>query len=365
MPAALRTPICELFGIRYPIVQTGMGFVSDPRLTAATANAGGLGILASATMSYDELAAAISQTRALTSAPFGVNLRADAPDAQRRVDLLISEQVRVASFALAPRPELIARLKEAGIVVVPSIGARRHAEKVAGWGADAVIVQGGEGGGHTGQVATTILLPQVVDAVGIPVIAAGGFFDGRGLVAALCYGAAGIAMGTRFLLTSDSPVPDAVKQLYLNAAVTDSVVTDALDGVPQRLLRTPFVDRLVRDGQVARLVRSIRSAATFRRLSGSTWGNLLREGQQMHRSHELPYGQVLLAANTPALLRAAMVDGRPEFGVMATGQVAGLIDDLPSCAELISRIISEAGAVLARLGGPAGCDTGPAEDGSR
>jgi NAD(P)H-dependent flavin oxidoreductase YrpB (nitropropane dioxygenase family) len=365
IPTALRTPICELFGVRYPIVQTGMGFVSGPRLTAATANAGALGILASATMSYDELAAAISQTRALTSAPFGVNLRADAPDAKRRVDLLISEQVRVASFALAPRPELIARLKEAGIVVVPSIGARRHAEKVAAWGADAVVVQGGEGGGHTGQVATTILLPQVVDAVGIPVIAAGGFFDGRGLVAALCYGAAGIAMGTRFLLTSDSPVPDAVKQLYLNAAVTDSVVTDALDGVPQRLLRTPFVDRLVRDGQAARLVRSIRSAATFRRLSGSTWASLFKEGQQMHRSHELPYGQVLLAANTPALLRAAMVDGRPEFGVMATGQVAGLIEDLPSCAELIGRIISEAGAVLARMAGSAGCDTGSAENASR
>src|SRR5712692_846138 len=128
---ALRTPICDLFGVRYPIVQTGMGFVSDPRLTAATANAGGLGILAGATMSYADLAAAIAATRNLTSAPFGVNLRADAPDAGRRVELLISEQVRVASFALAPQPDLIARLKEAGVVVVPSIGARRHAEKVA------------------------------------------------------------------------------------------------------------------------------------------------------------------------------------------------------------------------------------------
>ncbi len=112
------------------------------------------------------------------------------------------------------------------MVVVPSIGARRHAEKVAAWGADAVVVQGGEGGGHTGQVATTVLLPQVVDAVDIPVIAAGGFFDGRGLVAALAYGAAGIAMGTRFLLTSDSPVPDAIKDRYLTATVADTVVTD-------------------------------------------------------------------------------------------------------------------------------------------
>jgi NAD(P)H-dependent flavin oxidoreductase YrpB (nitropropane dioxygenase family) len=351
MTTALHTPICDLFGVRYPIVQTGMGYVSGPGLTAATANAGGLGILASATMSYPELAAAIEQTRSLTAAPFGVNLRADAPDAGHRVDLLISEEVRVASFALAPKPELIARLKEAGIVVVPSIGARRHAEKVAAWGADAVVVQGGEGGGHTGQVATTVLLPQVVDAVGIPVIAAGGFFDGRGLAAALCYGAAGIAMGTRFLLTSDSPVPDSVKRLYLAATVADTVVTDALDGVPQRLLRTPFVERLARDGGVARLLRSARSAATFRRLTGSTWRGMAREGLAMHRSHDLALGQVLLAANTPALLRAAMIDGRPDFGVMATGQVTGLIEDLPSCAELIDRIVTEAEAVLHRLSG--------------
>lgn len=347
----LHTPICDLFGVRYPVVQTGMGYVSGPQLTAATANAGGLGILASATMSYPELAAAIEQTRELTSAPFGVNLRADAADAGRRVDLLISQQVKVASFALAPKPDLIARLKEAGIVVMPSIGARRHAEKVAAWGADAVVVQGAEGGGHTGQVATTVLLPQVVDAVDIPVIAAGGFFDGRGLAAALCYGAAGIAMGTRFLLTSDSPVPDAIKRLYLAATVTDTVVTDALDGVPQRLLRTPFVERLAREGSAARLLRSARSAATFRRLTGSSWRALAREGLAMYRSHDLALGQVLLAANAPALLKAAMTDGRPDFGVMATGQVTGLIEDLPSCAELIDRIVTQAQVVLAGLAG--------------
>src|SRR5205823_111905 len=171
-------------------------------------------------------------------------LRADASDAGDRVRILIEEGVRVASFALAPSPELIAELKEAGVVVIPSIGARRHAEKVAAWGADAVIVQGGEGGGHTGEVATTVLLPQVVDAVRIPVVAAGGFFDGRGLVAALAYGAAGIAMGTRFLLTSDSTVPDAVKRVYLAAGLDGTVVTTRVDGMPLRVLRTTMVDRL-------------------------------------------------------------------------------------------------------------------------
>ena len=348
---ALRTPICDLFGVRYPIVQTGMGFVSGPALTAATANAGGLGILASATMSLGELETAIAETKRATAAPFGVNLRADAPDAAQRVELLIRERVRVASFALAPRPELIARLKEAGLVVLPSVGARRHAEKVAAWGADAVVVQGAEGGGHTGQVPTSLLLPQVVDAVSIPVIAAGGFFDGRGLVAALAYGAAGIAMGTRFLLTAESRVADAVKQRYLAATLTDTVVTAALDGVPNRLLRTPLVDEIVRSGRFSRLVRSVRSAAGFRRLSGARWRDLVREGVAMRRGHRLAWSQVVLAANTPMMLKTAMIDGDPDRGVMSSGQVTGLIDDLPSCAELISRIMAEAGAVLDRLGG--------------
>ncbi|MFI0793876.1 NAD(P)H-dependent flavin oxidoreductase [Micromonospora rubida] len=353
MTAALHTRICDLFGVRYPVVQTGMGWVSGARLTSATANAGGLGILASATMSLVELESAIRETKELTEAPFGVNLRADAPDILDRVALLIRERVKVASFALAPKPDLIARLKDAGVVVVPSVGARRHAEKVAGWGADAVVVQGGEGGGHTGPVPTTLLLPQVVDAVDIPVIAAGGFFDGRGLVAALAYGAAGVAMGTRFLLTSDSDVPDAVKQLYLGASVTDTVVTDALDGVPQRLLRTPFVDGLADAGRARRVGQALRSAIAFQKLTGTPWRDMVREGLAMRSSHGLALSQVLLAANTPMLLKAAMVDGRPELGVMSTGQVSGLIDDLPSCAELIDRIMDQARTVLATFGADA------------
>jgi NAD(P)H-dependent flavin oxidoreductase YrpB (nitropropane dioxygenase family) len=344
----VRTALTELVGVRYPIVQTGMGYVAGARLTAATSAAGGLGIIASATMSLAELRAAIGTVRERTGAPFGVNLRADAGDAAERVALLIAERVPVASFALAPTRALIERLKEAGVVVIPSIGARRHAEKVAAWGADAVIVQGGEGGGHTGAVPTTLLLPQVVDAVDIPVVAAGGFFDGRGLVAALAYGAAGVAMGTRFLLTRDSPVGSAVKDLYLAAPVTGTVVTTRIDGVPHRVLRTPFVERLGRGGGV---LRALRSAARFRRLSGTSWPALLREGRALRHGRDLTWAQVLMAANTPMLLRAAMVDGRPDLGVMSAGQVVGLIDDMPSVAELIDRIMTEADATLYRLHG--------------
>ncbi|MBV1942830.1 nitronate monooxygenase [Streptomyces sp. BV286] len=348
----METALTRLVGVRYPIVQTGMGWVAGPRLVSATANAGALGILASATMTPDRLRAAIREVRSRTDAPFGVNLRADAGDAGDRVRIIVEEGVKVASFALAPSRELIAELKDAGVVVVPSIGARRHAEKVAAWGADAVIVQGGEGGGHTGEVATSVLLPQVVDAVGIPVVAAGGFFDGRGLVAALAYGASGVAMGTRFLLTSESTVPDAVKARYLAATVKDVTVTTAVDGLPHRMLRTDLVDSLEGAGRVRTLSRAVRRAAGFRKLSGLTWSRMIRDGLAMKHGRSLTWSQVLLAANTPMLLRASMVEGRADLGVMAAGQVAGLIEDLPSCAELVERVMAEARETLGALPGP-------------
>ena len=352
MTAPFDTALTRLTGVRYPIVQTGMGWVAGPRLVTASAEAGALGILASATMSTEQLRSAVREVRSRTDRPFGVNLRADAGDARERVRIIVDEEVRVASFALAPSRDLIAELKDAGVVVIPSVGARRHAEKVAAWGADAVIVQGGEGGGHTGEVATTVLLPQVVDAVGIPVVAAGGFHDGRGLVAALAFGAAGIAMGTRFLLTSDSTVPAAVKARYLAASVKDVTVTTAVDGLPHRMLRTEMVAALERAGRVRALAQTVRRAAGFRKLSGLSWPRMVRDGLAMRHGKNLSWSQVLLAANTPMLLRASMVEGRTDLGVMASGQVAGLIEDLPSCEELVQRILSEAARALHALPSP-------------
>ena len=347
---ALHTRICDLFGVRYPIVQTGMGWVSTPGLTAATSNAGGLGILASGTLTVPETDEAIARTKELTPAPFGVNIRGDAPDLPERAKLLVKHGVRVASFALAPRERVIRDLKEAGLVVVPSVGARRHAEKVAGWGVDAVIAQGAEGGGHTGSVPTSILLPQVAGAVGIPVIGAGGFWDGRGLVAALAFGAAGVAMGTRFLLTADSPVPPNVKEEYLSKTVNDTVVTPVLDGVPQRVLRTDLADQLIRGSSLSRLTRSVRHAAAFKKMSGTPWADIVREGLAMKKSHGLSWAQVIMAANAPMMLRSSMVDGRTDLGTLASGQVAGVIDDLPGCAELIDAIVTQASEILTRFG---------------
>ena len=337
----LRTPATALFGIDHPIVQTGMGWVAGPSLVTATANAGGLGILASATMTLDEMKAAISDVSARTDRPFGVNLRTDSVDVEERVDHLIDAGVRVASFAQAPRPDMVKKLKDHGVVVMPTVGARRHAEKVAEWGVDAVLCQGAEGGGHTGTVPTSLLLPEVIDAVDVPVIAAGGFHDGRGLAAALAWGAAGIAMGTRFLLTADCKVPDEVKQAYLATPVTGTVVSTAVDGAPQRVIRTEVVDALERRG-VLKFPRALANALRFRRLTDTSLGDLLREGLAMKRSQDLTWTQVAMAANAPMLTRATMVEGRLEVGILPTGQCVGVVDDLPTCEELISRIVAEA-----------------------
>lgn len=344
----IRTPFTDLVGVAHPVVQTGMGWVSGPRLVAGTANAGGLGILASATMSFEELEKAIIEVKGRTDKPFGVNLRADAADAPARCQLLIDHGVKVASFALAPKPELIATLKEHGVVVMPSIGAAKHAKKVAAWGADAVMVQGGEGGGHTGPVPTTLLLPTVLDAVDIPVIAAGGFFDGRGLAAALSYGAAGVGMGTRFLLTKDSAVPDAVKQLYLERGLTDTVVTAKVDGMPHRMLRTDLVESLEETSTVRRLGPTMRRTLEFKRDSGMSWTGLLKDGRAMKKAQGRTLGQMALAANTPTMLRAGLVEGDTSAGVLASGQVVGVIDDLPTCEELIDRVVTRAAQELGR-----------------
>jgi NAD(P)H-dependent flavin oxidoreductase YrpB (nitropropane dioxygenase family) len=339
------TAFTELTGIRHPIVQTGMGWVAGARLASATSAAGGLGILAAATMTLPELRAAITEVQGRTDAPFGVNLRTDQDDVGARVQLLIDAGVRVASFATAPREDLVKQLRDAGVITMPTVGAVRHAEKVAGWGVDAVIAQGHEGGGHTGPVATTLLLPAVTAAVDIPVLGAGGFYDGRGLVAALAYGAAGVAMGTRFLLTRESTVPDAVKQVYLDTPVTGTVVTTAIDGVPQRVIQTGAVSRL------GRLPRALANALRFRRVTGASLRGLLREGRAMRSAGDRTWAQVVMAANAPMLTRTAMVEGKLDAGIMPTGQVVGVIDALPSVAEVVDSIVSEAEDVLARLRG--------------
>ena len=185
----------------------------------------------------------------------------------------------------------------------------------------------------------------------IPVVAAGGFFDGRGLAAALSYGAAAVGMGTRFLLTQDSAVPDSVKQLYLDTDLTGTVVTTKVDGMPHRMLRTPFVEEVEETSAVRRLGPTLRRTRQFKQESGMSWLQLARDGRAMRKAQGRTLAQMTLAANTPTLLKAGLVEGDTDAGILASGQVVGVIDDLPTCEELIDRIVTGAVDELRRAAG--------------
>jgi NAD(P)H-dependent flavin oxidoreductase YrpB (nitropropane dioxygenase family) len=342
MNPVLATRLCDVLGARYPIIQTAMGWVATPELVAASCNAGAFGFLAAAVLRADDADRAIARVKELTDRPFGVNFLMEQPGAADIVESIVRHGVRAASYSRSPNAQFIGRLKGASVLCIPTVGAARHAQKAVQLGADVIIAQGGEGGGHTGTVPTSLLLPQVVDAVDVPVVAAGGFHDGRGLVAALAYGAVGIAMGTRFLLTADSPVPRETLERYFKASVTDIPVTTRVDGMPQRVVRNELVDRLESSNAAALLLRALRSGLAYRKMSGASVSELLSAALSMRSNDRLTRSQTIMAANAPILIQRAMVEGRPAEGVLPSGQVAGLIDDLPTCADLVTGIIAEA-----------------------
>ncbi|MGH8382845.1 NAD(P)H-dependent flavin oxidoreductase [Pseudomonas sp.] len=350
MTVCLQTPLTELLGCRYPIIQTAMGWVAEPRLVAATSNAGGFGFLAGATIEPSRMEAAIIETRRLTDQPFGVNFHMYQANAGDIVELVLRHKVKAVSYSRSPGKQMVARLKDAGVVCIPTVGALKHAQKAVEMGADAVTIQGGEGGGHTGSVPTSLLLGQAVDALKVPVVAAGGFKDGQGLVAALAYGAAGIAMGTRFLMSAESPVPAATLARYL--AVKDPaavIVSRAIDGMPQRMIRNELLDELEASGSLKRWLLALKSGLAYRRHSGTSLTQLLASALKMRGSGELSAAQSLMAANAPMVIQKAMVDGQPAAGVLPAGQVAASIHSLPSCAELIEQIVRDAEARLGEL----------------
>ena len=347
----LHTIMVERLGCRWPIIQTAMGWVAEPSLVIGSSNAGAFGFLGAAVMTPPEAREKLLEVRRGTDRPFGVNFHSFQPGADQIVDLIIEnkDQVRAVSFGRGPDARMIGRFKDAGILCVPTVGAVKHAQKMVQLGVDMVNVQGGEGGGHTGSVPTTVLLPQVLDAVAVPVIASGGFADGRGLAAALAYGAVGIAMGTRFLLTRESPVPERAKAEYLKATTDGIVVTTKLDGIPQRMVRTKMMDRIERSGPWGMWLRAFESGLQMKRQSGASWLDMLKSARGMTAHGAMSLKQAIMAANMPMLIQKAVVDGDIEHGVMATGVVGGRITETPTCQELVDRIVAEAHGRLAAL----------------
>ena len=353
MADPLRTVLVERLGCTAPIIQTAMGWVAEPSLVIGSCNAGAFGFLGAAVMKPDECREKLLAVRRGTDRPFGVNFHSFQPGAERIVELILENraQVRAVSFGRGPNAKMIGRFRDAGILCIPTVGAVKHAQKMAELGVDMISVQGGEGGGHTGSVPTTVLLPQVLDAVKLPVIASGGFADGRGLAAALAYGAVGIAMGTRFLLTRESPVPGSAKGAYLKAGTDQIIVTTRLDGIPQRMIRTPLMDRIEKSGSLGMWLRAIEAGRAMKRQTGASWLHFIKAAKGMAGHGDVPLRQAMMAATMPMLIQKAVVDGDIEHGVMATGVVGGRIDEVPSCQELVDRIMAEARERLAVLAG--------------
>ena len=307
----MKTRITELLKIKHPIIQGGMSWVSYPPLVAAVSNAGGLGVLGAMAMSPEELRENIRIIRQLTDKPFGVNFLPENPQLEQLLDVIIEERVPVASYGKGNPKRIIERTKPQGIINMPTMGAVKHAVRAAQDGADAVIVQGTEGGGHTGFVSTMVLIPLVVDRIQIPVVAAGGIGDARGFVAALALGAEGISMGTRFIVTKECPVALSVKQWLIASREEDTVITDNLTGVRARVISNKFAKSMV----------------DMAERKASPWEMLLFSGGRFKK---------------------AFVEGDLEWGSFGCGQVCGLIDDIPTCQELIERIITGAEKVVGR-----------------
>ena len=342
----MRTRITELLGIECPIIQAPTNPVAVPRLVAAVSNAGGLGILASGRLAPEEVRDDIKAIRDQTDRPFGVNLLAGAPGYGKIVEILIEEQVPVICHGRGNPKELIEATKEHGIVVMPMIGALRHAVRAEQDGADALIVQGLEAGGHTSHVATMVLLPLVASKVRIPLVAAGGFCDGNGLVAALSLGADGIAMGTRFVVTQESPIPDSVKRRYIESSEADTVVTSAITGTRLRVMRNRFTDSLDREGQKLSWKERITGTLTIKKALGISWQQFLLGGWRMKKEHEASVSELDKLAAGVMRVRRALVEGDADYGAMPSGQVCGRIDDIPSVQEVIDRIVAEAKSTL-------------------
>lgn len=350
---AIETALTQRLGCRLPVIQTAMGWIATPALVAASSNAGAFGFLAGAVMKPAELADAIARLRDLTPHSFGVNFHSFQPGAAEIVDVIVAnrDRVRAVSFGRGPDARMIGRFKDADILCIPTVGAVKHAEKMVALGCEMITVQGGEGGGHTGAVATTVLLPHVLDAVDVPVVAAGGFADGRGLAAALAYGAAGIAMGTRFLMTSDSPVPERSKAAYQRAGTGDIIVTTKIDGIPQRMILNPAMQRIEASGRIAMWKRALEAALDMKRQSGASLFELLGAARAMTSHGEMSLPQAMMAAAAPMLIQRGVVRGDAENGLMATGLVGGRLADLPSCEQLLTGIEQDARARLIELRG--------------
>lgn len=308
----METKITQLLGIQYPIFQGGMAWIAESTLAAAVSNAGGLGIIAGGSAPIDYLREQIRRCKELTDKPFGVNIMLMSPNAEELAKLVIEEKVPVVTTGAGNPGKYMAAWKEAGVKVIPVVPSVALAVRMERAGADAVIAEGTESGGHIGENTTMCLVPQVVDAVEIPVIAAGGIADGRGVAASFMLGAQGVQVGTRFLASQECQIHPTYKELVVKAKDTDSIVTGRYTGHPCRNVRTKFTKKLA---------------------SGEKDGSLTPD----------EFEQLTLGS-----LRKAVQEGNLEEGSFLCGAIAGMIKEVKPAKEIIEEMFAQAEKLLGK-----------------
>jgi len=312
--AMLRTPICDLFGIEYPILLAGMGGVSMAPLVAAVSNAGGLGVMGAAALSPDDLRAEIRKTRALTRKPFAVDLLAPLPHMiVPYLPILYEEEVRIFVAGLAVPEQHVGAMKAHGMKIMVMTGKVKHAVRAERAGADVVAAQGTEAGGHTGEIGTLALVPQVVDAVKIPVVAAGGIVDGRGVVAALALGAQGAVIGTRFIATPEATAARQYREALVRAEQDETIRTRAYSGKPLRALKNPYIAELESDPTKMR-----------------------------------PFPEQLMISSQRNVMAYWNPEVDPERTCFPAGQGVGAFREIKPAGEVLREIVAQAEAILRR-----------------
>lgn len=309
----MKTEITKLLGIEYPIIQGGMAWVAEYHLAAAVSEAGGLGLIGAASAPAEWVREQIRQAKKLTAKPFGVNIMLMSPAADEVAEVVVEEGVKVVTTGAGSPEKYMKMWKEAGVKVIPVVASVALAKRMERCGADAVVAEGCEAGGHIGESTTMTLVPQVVDAVNIPVIAAGGIADGRGIAAAFMLGARGVQMGTHFVVTNESQVHDNYKERILKARDIDTRVTGRTTGHPVRALRNDMTRKYL---------ELENKGASFEELELLTLGGL----------------------------RKAVVEGDVTGGSVMAGQIAGLVKERMSCEELIRKLVSQTDRLMKGMG---------------
>lgn len=309
----MKTEITELLGIQYPIIQGGMAWVAECHLAAAVSNAGGLGLIGAANAPAEWVREQIREAKKLTDKPFGVNIMLMSPYADEVAQIVAEEQVKVVTTGAGNPEKYMSRWKEAGVKVIPVVASVALAKRMERFGADAVVAEGCEAGGHIGETTTMVLVPQVAEAVKIPVIAAGGIADGRGIAAAFMLGAKGVQMGTHFVVADECVVHDNYKERILKANDIDTRVTGRSTGHPVRALRNETTRKYI---------ELERAGASFEELEQLTLGGL----------------------------RKAVVDGDVKTGSVMAGQSAGMVKERMSCQKLIEKLVKETDALMKGTG---------------